>query len=76
MRGSPIYVAVGSYDTKEMASVGWTASMETTHGIDQHAVIAYAGQFTADHAHLDATFILSATGKKTEVGERRFTFTS
>ena len=58
-----------------MASVGWTASLEIVNGGDQHAVIAYAGQFSADHAHIDATFVLSATGVKTEIGEKSFTYT-
>ena len=72
----PLYVAVGSFDSQEMASVGWTASLETTFGLDKHAVIAYAGQFSADFKHIDATFVLSATGKRTEIGEKRFTLTS
>ena len=61
-----LYGAIGSFDSQEMASVGWTASMENT----AEGTICCR----VDYRHNDATFVLSATGKKTEIGGKKFTF--
>ena len=40
----------------------WTASLENVAEGDQHAVITYAGQFSAN-CSADATFVLFITGE-------------
>lgn len=69
--GNPLYVAVGSFDTKEMASVGWTASYETK-GYDAHSVLAFAGQFEG-YTKIKGTYVRTASHlAKPEIGDNTY----